>query len=169
MNVFFDMEFTGLHQRTTPISIGLVSEDGQEFYAVFTDYDREQIDPWIAENVIANIGESRVIGDTAYVVFLLRKWLTQFDQAVMWSDVYAYDWVLFCELFGGALKVPKNVYYIPFDLATLFVANYIDPDVNREEYAKMEVESKYWKHNALWDAMVIKACYERAMREQVRR
>jgi DNA polymerase III epsilon subunit-like protein len=31
--IFFDTEFTGLHQKTTLISIGLVSECGKTFYA----------------------------------------------------------------------------------------------------------------------------------------
>jgi hypothetical protein len=36
--IFFDTEFTGLHQGTTLISIGLISECGKTFYAEFTDY-----------------------------------------------------------------------------------------------------------------------------------
>ncbi len=52
MRVFFDAEFTGLHQHTTLISIGLVAEDGREFYAEFTDYDEGQVDSWLEKNVI---------------------------------------------------------------------------------------------------------------------
>ena len=51
MRLFFDMEFTGLHKNTTPISIGIVSEGGKTFYAEFTDYDESQCDDWIKENV----------------------------------------------------------------------------------------------------------------------
>ena len=53
--IFFDTEFTGLHQNTTLISIGLVSECGKTFYAEFTDYDQKQVDEWIKNNVIANL------------------------------------------------------------------------------------------------------------------
>lgn len=45
--IFFDTEFTGLHQNTTLISIGLIAENGQTFYAELTDYDKSQIDGWI--------------------------------------------------------------------------------------------------------------------------
>jgi len=38
--IFFDTEFTGLHQNTTLISIGLISECGKTFYAELTDYDK---------------------------------------------------------------------------------------------------------------------------------
>lgn len=55
MKLFFDMEFTGLRQNTTPISIGIVSEDGKRFYAEFTDYDESQCDEWIKDNVIKNL------------------------------------------------------------------------------------------------------------------
>lgn len=37
MIIFFDTEFTGLHKDTTLISIGLVSETGEKFYAEFDD------------------------------------------------------------------------------------------------------------------------------------
>lgn len=55
MNLFFDCEFTGLRQNTTLISLGIVSEDGKKFYAEFTDYDVEQLDDWIEENVIEKL------------------------------------------------------------------------------------------------------------------
>lgn len=192
MKVFLDTEFTGLHQNTTLISIGIISEDGRTFYAEFNDYDDSQVDEWLLNNVInhlefkaPNEGEqehwtqSRVSPDislhTAWNLELrdnrkevasnLREWLTQFEAVEVWSDCLAYDWVLFNQLFGGAFEIPKNVYYIPFDICTLFKAAGADPDVSREEYAR---GGSYWftadqikKHNALWDAKVIKACYER--------
>ena len=79
----------------------------------------------------------------------------------MWSDCLSYDWVLFCQIFGHAFNVPSNVYYIPFDICTLFFAKGIDPDVNREEFSIVYDKIKQDKHNALHDAMVIKACFER--------
>lgn len=171
MKVFFDTEFTGLHQRTTLISIGCVAEDGREFYGELDDYDMSQVDRWLMDNVIKHLwiqqpevaapaGVTYVIDNAGRVAFYLANWLSQFDQVEMWSDCLAYDWVLFCELFGGAFGIPKNVYYIPFDLATLFKVKGINPDINREEYAGLSGDNK---HNALWDAQVIKACYDKAM------
>lgn len=55
LKVFYDAEFTGLHKKTTPISIGLVSESGTYFYAEFTDYDQSQVSDWIDENVIQKL------------------------------------------------------------------------------------------------------------------
>lgn len=178
MKVFFDTEFTGLHQNTTPISIGLVADDGKTFYAEFDDYAQDQVDDWIQEHVIGNLKyrheprrEDRtcpslygppehkvVLGTAKQIAHHLKYWLQQFDQVEMWSDCLAYDWVLFCQLWGHAFKVPKNVYYIPFDICTLFKACGVDPDINREEFAGLKAEAK---HNALWDARVIKACYKK--------
>jgi hypothetical protein len=171
MKVFFDTEFTGLHQNTTLISIGCVAEDGRTFYAEFTDYDRSQVDQWIRDNVIANTWCEQhnvsydqlpawlmAVGNKELISKRLAKWLSQFDRVEMISDCLAYDWVLFCELFGGALNIPKNVYYIPFDLPTALLRHEKDPDINREEFAGLSGGSK---HNALWDAKVIKACWEK--------
>ena len=51
--IFYDLEYTGKHQFTSPISIGMVSNNGsKEFYAEFTDYDYSQVDQWLQTNVI---------------------------------------------------------------------------------------------------------------------
>ena len=176
MRIFFDCEFTGLHQQTTLISIGLVSENGRSFYAEFDDYDDSQVNEWIQQHVIdklyhhkhiynmdAESEHCEVLGNSGEVTTRLSKWLSQFDHCEMWSDCLAYDWVLFCNLFGTAFAIPKNVYYIPLDLATLLKIKGIDPDINREEFAGMEDNGR--KHNALWDAQVIKACYERLIEQ----
>ena len=193
MRIFFDTEFTGLHQNTTLISIGLVSEDDERFYAELPDFDRRQIDPRIQNNVIENlwlVGDEDcwrgtvenplVKGPRGVVAQRLQTWLARQStknavygdlrnafpdrhpqKLEMWSDCYAYDWVLFCDLFGGAFGVPDCVYYIPFDLSTLLKVRGIDPDISREEYAGLTGGAA--KHNALWDAKVIKACYEKAV------
>lgn len=169
--IYFDTEFTGLHQNTTLISIGCVAESGEQIYCELDDYAVSQLDDWLIENVVKHLWIQQpevsappyatyVIDNTPGVAMALAKWLEQFNAVEMWSDCLAYDWVLFCQLFGGAFGIPKNVYYIPFDLATLFKVKGIDPDINREEYAGMAGGNK---HNALADAIVIKACYEKAM------
>ncbi len=187
--LFFDTEFTGLHQNTTLVSLGIVSEKGDFFYAEFTDYDKSQIDEWLQTNIIDKLvlteklvrgldpfNESKLsvwtdnrldnsiqtIGDTKHVAEELKKWLSQFEQVEMWSDCLAYDWVLFNQIFGHAFNIPSNVYYIPFDICTLFKIKGIDPDISREEFAGAWQESiETFKHYALWDAQVIQKCYSK--------
>lgn len=55
MNVYFDTKFTGLVPNTTLISIGMVAETGEKFYAEFTDYNKDLVTDWIQENVIDNL------------------------------------------------------------------------------------------------------------------
>lgn len=172
IKVYFDTEFTGLHQKTTLVSIGMVAESGESFYAELTDYDRSQVDEWIQENVINKLvlvpydvkqsqKSMKVSGDSTQVANWLRVWLSQFDKVEMWSDCLSYDWVLFCQLFDHAFKIPSNVYYIPFDICTLFKDRGIDPDISREEFASnmMAVDSVTNKHNALYDAEIIRLCH----------
>lgn len=172
--VFIDAEFTGLVQNAELISIGLISECGKIFYAEFNDYRSSMIDDWIRENVISKLkynGIWQILEETDTSVSYkstcenigrkLDEWFSQFDEVEIWSDCLAYDWVLFCQIFGGAFGIQKNIYYIPFDISTLFKIVGINPDINREEFARMTDNNQ--KHNALWDAKVIRECYNRAL------
>lgn len=174
MKVFFDTEFTGLHQNTSLISIGMISDDDHTFYAEFTDFQVSQCDEWIRENVLSNLRynlaedkglyeinskDTTVCGHTRFIVDRLERWLEKFYKIKLWSDCLSYDFVLFNQLWGHAFNIPKNIYYIPFDICTGFEFKGIDPDISREEFSGMTEGSQ--KHNALWDAKVIKACYEK--------
>jgi len=177
MNLYYDSEFTGLHQSTTFISLALVADDGREFYAEFTDYDASQCDEWIRANVLAHtrwLNRPEVtpgcwreealtlcLGDRQQVREALEDWLKQFDQVEIWADCPAWDWVLFCELFGGALKLPANIYYLPFDLVSLFKAKGIDPDIDRTEFVDWNNKGQRQRHNALYDAQLTQACHNK--------
>lgn len=158
MRVFFDTEFTGLHHDTTLMSIGMVAEDGRTFYAELTDYDESQLDDWLRKHVVANFtGEGRT--NSLNLGKRIEKFLEPYESVEMWSDCLAYDWVLFNKIWGHAFNIPKKVYYIPFDLSTLLKVRGFDPDTNREAFAGFEEDQT--KHNALHDAQVIKACYDK--------
>lgn len=175
VNVYMDMEFTGLHQNTTLISIGLTSDCGKSFYAEFMDYDKSQVDEWIEKHVLVNLlfkKEGAFIGTNHDVTMMkgnrdsiataLKEWFGKLkDSAEIWGDCLAYDWVLFCQLFGHAFNIPSNIYYIPFDLSTLFKLKGIDPDINRADFVGAPNNQQ---HNALFDAKMIRRCYHRAMR-----
>lgn len=55
MKLFFDTEFTGLFKDTELISIGLITETGENFYAEIIDYDKSKLDSWLRTNVINNL------------------------------------------------------------------------------------------------------------------
>ncbi|AIW03366.1 RNaseH [Bacillus phage Mater] len=179
MRLYFDFEFTGLHQNTTPISLGVVAANGKCFYSEFTDYARDQVDDWIQKNVIDNLMFNEdgpfceILGDYAYVKGTANDisnafchWLTKFDKVEFWGDCLSYDGVLLNELFGGGLNAPANVDYIFYDICTLFKVFDIDPDISREAFIDRPIDGA--KHNSLYDSKVIQACYEKLMRNKDR-
>ena len=180
--IFFDTEFTGLHKNTTLISIGIVSDCGRTFYAEFTDYDKTQLNMWLIKNVMFKLKfedgedihvvkyscdhtETEMSGSKKEISAELVKWFNSFEDNIeMWSDCLAYDWVLFCDLFGGAMKIPSCIYYIPFDISTLFKIKGIDPDINRRDFSSHNEIGN--EHNALYDALLIKKCYDKLMNNE---
>ena len=178
--IFLDTEFTGLHQQTTLSSIGLVADSGEEFYAEFTDYDKAQVTEWIHENVISKLEGGlpsvneieisslvKVSGSRNEIAGLLKEWFTRFGVVEIWADVLAYDWVLFCELFGGTSNIPENIFYAPFDLATIARSKgVIEPkgkyegDFSRFDYSGADRNKQ---HHALVDAKVEMECWNKIM------
>lgn len=187
MFLFFDTEFTGLHKDTSLISIGIVSEDGNKFYAEFTDYDKLPVNDWIKNNVIDNLYLRRngayeqriekenspehykmeVKGNKECVARWLTQWFSKFNSIQFVSDVCHYDFVLLIDIFGTAFDLPENVcascHDINQDIARHYgISEWEAFDKSREEIVMelcgYEVEGR--KHNALYDAEVIKAVYE---------
>ena len=182
MNLYFDMEFTGLRKNTTPISIGIVSDNGKRFYAEFCDYDKSQCSDWIKENVISHTiigGDSNlakkleeesnikvVTGSKSSIRYELSDWLQQFSDVQFISDVSHYDFVLLIDIFGDAFDLPDNVspacYDIHHDIARYY--NITDSEAfnkSREEIISeigQQIDGE--KHNALYDAEVIKGIYD---------
>lgn len=182
LKLFFDTEFTGLHKDTTLISIGIVSEDGRKFYAEFTDYDEKQCDDWVKENVINNLcldgmGDGAlsidenahcilVNGSKGYVKSELSKWLSRFKTVQFVSDVCHYDFVLLIDLFGGAFDLPQNVCPVCHDINQDIARHYGISEAEAFDKSREDIvlelcgeEIKGRKHNALYDAEVIRAIY----------
>lgn len=170
--LFLDTEFTGLRQNAQIISIALVCDDERWFYAEFNDYDPGLLTDWHREHVLPHLYFADVktvpqapshsvimSGDVQEIAAALKNWLGGFDAVEIWADVLPYDWVLFCELFGGALNLPPNVFYIPFDIATALRMQHSDPDMDRLLLAGMPPDLP--RHNALDDARICRMCHAR--------
>lgn len=183
--IFFDTEFTGLHKNTTLISIGLVTDDGEKFYAELTDYDESQCNDWIEENVLnhlilsgneelaAALGDdpmaTTVLGCKADVRHELLEWLRNLGDDIQFvSDVCHYDMVLLVDLLAdSALELPEFInpycHDVNRDISVLIDANeqaafnYSREQLLEEKRAVLPIGQK---HNALYDAEVIKAIYE---------
>lgn len=183
MKLFFDTEFTGLQKNTTLISIGIVAENGKKFYAELADYDESQCSDWIQENVLAHTilaGNkalaARLGADTDTTVVLggkediqneLAEWLKQFDEVQFVSDVCHYDMVLLIDIFGTAFDLPGNVSAVCYDINQDIARHYGISDREAFDKSREDIVAELCggfiagdKHNALYDAEVIKAIYE---------
>lgn len=185
MKVFFDTEFEGLYKDAKLISIGLVTEDNKQFYAEINDvdflnykapYDREIV--WLQENVIKNlyIKQERKnkkyipnyhFGSKEEIAIALENWLSQFEYVELVSDVSHYDMVLFADLFNGAMGIPENIcpacYDINQDIMKKYNCSMQDAfNISREDILFQNYKNEViqgQKHNALYDAKVIKEIY----------
>ena len=106
-------------------------------------------------------------GPSAAIKKQLLLWLKQFSKEpiTIWGDVVAYNWVLFVKLLATYKTpdmplLPANIHYIPMDLATLLHTNQIDPDINRYKFSGIK-HLLTPPHNALSDAAILKACYDK--------
>jgi hypothetical protein len=184
MNLFLDTEFTGLHRHATLISLAFVAETGEELYCELTDWDQSQLNPWLKENVISHLAGNlnsnfgsidfakdhsiNFSGTRNQLTEALKTWLHRFGTKEkpihIWGDCLAYDWVLFCDLFDGALNIPDCISYQPFDLPTFYIIKGIDPNITNEQFAGTPLPAPgntTQKHNALYDARMIKLCYDK--------
>lgn len=179
--IAIDLEFSGLHADATVISIALFSDCGKTFYAEFNDFDIDQTERMGCKEAV--FSGLQYLGDKScgmyqndfqdyylkdnkeFIAKKMVEWFSKFEDIEIVGDVLAYDWVLFCDLFGGAFSIPKNVYYIPFDIANAFKIAGIDPDISRIEYLGGfdSLGFEYKPHNALTDAKVALSCYFKLM------
>ena len=173
--LFLDTEFTGLVQKAQLISLALLSADSDDyFYAEFTDYDKSQLSNWHKKYVLPFLKDGDqslslhkgtddmvVVGDAQEVTEALTEWLSGQGDVEIWGDCPVWDWVLFCELFGGAFSIPSNIYYLPFDLVTLIKARGFDPDMDRRQFVDWPIKGAERPHHALEDARVVRACYQK--------
>lgn len=184
MKIFADSEFTGLHKNTTLISIGMVSEDGHEFYAEFNDYDRRQVNEWLHENVITKLqakgynkniklekdDKTIIYGGTRYISKELELWLLKFDKVELVLDVGYYDFILIIDLlFGDAINIPRWFSKAYIDINQEIAMSYditIGAAFNIRRESLVSNIDKYDnldKHNSLYDAHIIKDIYEESL------
>lgn len=107
MKYFLDTEFieSGPSFPLIPLSIGIVSEEGREFYAVNEDAPLELASDWVKTNVIPHLGEPR-LGIT-HIGPAILQWMDD-HKPEFWGYYADYDWVIFCQLFGTMMDLPKG-------------------------------------------------------------
>jgi hypothetical protein len=111
---WIDTEFIANPCSVDLISIGVVAEDGREFYAESSEVDWSKANRWTLENVRPQLdgkGMSRVgIG------YGVREFTDGDHQPVFWGYFPAYDWVAFVWLFGSLDELPFHYPQLCLDI-----------------------------------------------------
>ncbi len=118
MLLFLDTEFTGLMADPNLISIGLVSEDGHEFYAELTDtWEMEECDPFVQEQVLPLLESGNVQMTWNELTERLPAWIAGFGQPVrIASDAVAADWEWIQKICYASGHWPRNLSHQPVAL-----------------------------------------------------
>ena len=104
MKYWIDTEFIAKPFTIDLVSIGLVAEDGREFYAESSELDWSKASPWMLENVRPQLeGKGMSLEEISYA---LRVFTDHDEHPVFWGYFPAYDWVAFVGLFGGLEVLP---------------------------------------------------------------
>lgn len=153
MRYFFDTEFEEIGNVLHLISIGVVSEDGREFYAV-TDYDPQGA--WLKANVNPRLQPKDSPPFFAQVSSTIRgdlaRWVGDDPKPVFWAYYGSYDWVALCQLMGGMMNLPRGWYWIVQDLRT---------ELDRAGFKDVRDDGRDDEHNALADARWIRDAWSK--------
>jgi len=174
MKYFLDTEFIERPNQIDLISIGLVCEDGREYYAINTEYSYFDASDWVKENVIQPMYLQEVGRDNRdkySIEFFQRSYgrtllqikkdllefieVTIYDKPEFWGHYSAYDWVVFCWIFGTMAELPRGYPMYCNDLQQVFDNSNIEVVVPEQKN----------EHNALDDAKWNKAFYDSMMAE----
>lgn len=156
---FYDTEFLEDGSTIDLISIGIVTDRGDDYYAVNADCDWGRIvaDDWLWENVVPHLPHDKsprslnLLDMTSPLVkpkWVIRNEVRDFitrktaGKPELWAYYGAYDHVALAQLFGKMINLPKGIPMWTHDIMQL-----IDglPD--------MKLPSNTGLHNALEDAM----------------
>ncbi len=105
MRFFLDTEFMEAPGQLELISIGIVSQDGQEYYAETVEGDRSKANDWVKANVLPQL-EGPVKPQLAIGADIIE--FVGSCEPEFWGYYADYDWVVFCWLFGAMIDLPKG-------------------------------------------------------------
>ncbi len=111
MRYFYDTEFIEDGRTIELISIGVVAEDGREYYAVSTEFDPERAGSWVRANVLPKLPppSSQLWRSRRQIRADLEEFLRVDgpDPIELWAWIGAYDHVALCQLWGTMPELPR--------------------------------------------------------------
>lgn len=151
MKYFFDTEFDEDGKTIELISIGMVDENGREFYAVSNEFNPDKCNDWVKANVLPLLPPQETWISREQIAEGLLRFVSK--EPVFWAYYADYDWVTLCQLFGRMLDLPEGWPMYCKDLKQL-----------KDHYGVQTAPEQSQEHNALADAQWNKELYDHIMR-----
>lgn len=177
MKYYLDTEFIEYPNTIQLISIGIKAEDGREYYAVSSEYDFDKASKWVIDNVVIPIFNEQdkkkmksigvdITNFHKYVgqdISQIRKDILDFvdfpkysdGKPEFWAYYGAYDWVVFCWIFGKMIDLPEGFPMYCSDLKQL-----------SESLGGIEMKDPKGEHNALTDAIWNEKFHKKLLKHQ---
>lgn len=157
MKFYYDCEFLEDGRTIELISIGMVNDEGREYYAVSADMPQERIKShdWLRENVWPHLPLKEVNGESvidtddpivkprAVIADEVRDFILSGsdDHRELWAYYGAYDHVALCQLWGKMIDLPNGIPMFTHELMQLW-----------EDAGRPEKPNQTNEHDALADA-----------------
>lgn len=150
---FLDTEFIDDGKTVDMISIGIVCEDGREYYAQSTEFlECGKPNKWVKEYVIPHLDNEWTERRTIRDEILAFMDIENYGKPELWGWCSAYDWIALCQLFGTMMDIPDGWPHYICDI------QYLLDKHNIADSALPLLTGR--AHNALDDARQIEAIYE---------
>jgi len=133
MKYFYDSEFLEDGRTVDLISIGIVAEDGREYYAVSQECTSRKLEKrirrheWLMANVVPSLPKPHgdwnnhmprswlfnyyapEVKPRERIAAEVRDFLLSADSPELWADYGAYDHVALCQLWGPMVDLPEGL------------------------------------------------------------
>ena len=109
---FYDCEFIEDGRTIELVSIGVVDEDGREFYAVSTEFDPERAGQWVRRNVLDKLpppaGPGVAEPGARSATSCSSSSARTASSVELWAWFAAYDHVALAQLWGAMPELPRR-------------------------------------------------------------
>jgi hypothetical protein len=154
--LFLDTEFTDFEYPQL-ISIALVAESGERFYAELADgWSRESCSSFVEQNILPQLTGAEFLQERYFAGRRLVEWLGDFGAEVrVVTDAPGYDWVLLLDLLEG-FTLPDNLSREP----VAFYADCFPELFDLLKSARSRAFAERAPHHALSDAEALREAWE---------
>lgn len=161
MKYFYDTEFYEDGKTIDLISIGIVAEDGREFYAESLDANLDVVSVWVMDHVVKNLWSKQKdksefndwSRDGGKGGLLTRAEINReiqlfcHDKPEFWGYYSAYDHVVLAQLFGAMINFPEGWPFYTKDIKQ-FCDSLGNPKLPEDDGSHHALHDARWNKNA---------------------